>query len=173
MVIHNFVFTSPSISAAVTPAMQRRNNMWEFDELFYWSPDFPKIPIKQAHIIKNFIKKVGLDLFIKKPRKINDVIIQPPQSAFVLTNGNNYLQNEDLNRLIYPYWYDIPHQYKAVNLIFYDKEIWFNGKTNSEEQVKNWKITTQKMLEITKTDYRKQSWLNHSIHSSKPYNIGQ
>lgn len=169
----NYIFTSPGISAAITPEMQRRNNIWEFDELFYWSPDFPKIPIKQAHIIKNFTKRVGINQFKTKPRKVKDAILQAPKSSFVLINGNNYLQNDELNRLIYPYWYDIPHQYKAVNLIIYEKEMWFNGKINSEEQAKNWKIITQKMLEITKTDYRKQSWLNHSIHASKFYNLGK
>ena len=169
----NYIFTSAGISAAITPAMQRRNSTWEFDELFYWSPDFPKIPIKQAHIIKNFIKRVGINQFKTKPRKVKETILQPPKSSFVLTHGNNYLQNHDLVRLIYPYWYDIPHQYKAINLIIYEKEMWFNGKINSEEQAKNWKIITQKMLEITKTDYRKQSWLNHSLHVSKPYNLGK
>ena len=113
----NYIFACAGIAAAITPAMQRRNNTWEFDELFYWSPDFPKIPIKQAHIIKNFTKRVGLGQFKTKPRKAKDAMLQAPQSSFILINGNNYLQNDELNRLIYPYWYDIPYQYKAINMI--------------------------------------------------------
>lgn len=167
-----YSFACASIAAAVSPAMQRRNNAWEFDELFYWSPDFPKIPIKQAHIIKNFVKKNGLQKFISSPRVVGGAIRQPPKGAFVLTHGENFLQNEELNRLIYPYWYDIPHQYKALNLILYEKESWFIGKINTEEQAKNWKIITQKVLEVTKTDYRKQSFFNNALHNSKFYNLG-
>ncbi len=169
----NFLFSCPAIAAAVSPAMQYRNNPWEFDELFYWSPDFPKIPIKQAHIIKNFFKQNGIEKFKKSPRMLGSAIKQPPIGVFVLIHGENYLQNEDLNRLVYPYWYNIPHQYKALNLILYEKESWFISKMNSEEQAKNWKIITQKVLEITKTDYRKQSFFNNAIHSSKPYFLGE
>jgi hypothetical protein len=168
-----YFFSCPGIAAAVSPTMQHRNNPWEFDELFYWSPDFPKIPIKQAHIIKNFFKQNGIEKFKKSPRMLGSAIKQPPIGVFVLIQGENYLQNEDLNKLVYPYWYNIPHQYKALNMIIYDKEMWFIGKMNSEEQAKNWKIITQKVLEITKTDYRKQSFFNNAIHSSKPYFLGE
>jgi hypothetical protein len=168
-----YLFSCPAIAAAVSPAMQYRNNPWEFDELFYWSPDFPKIPIKQAHIIKNFFKQNGIEKFKKSPRMLGSAIKQPPIGVFVLIQGNDYLRNEELNRLIYPYWYNIPYQYKALNLILYEKESWFINKMNSEEQAKNWKIITQKVLEITKTDYRKQSFFNNAIHSSKPYFLGE
>jgi hypothetical protein len=75
--------------------------------------------------------------------------------------------------LIYPYWYNIPHQYKAVNLILYEKEFWFNGKMNTEQQAKNWKASIRKILEITKTDYRKQSFFNYALQSSKSYFLGE
>jgi hypothetical protein len=168
----NYSFSCAAIAAAVSPSMQYKNNLWEFDELFYWSPDFPKIPIKQAHIIKNFVKQHGIEKFRRTPRKVGEAIRQPPIGAFVLTYAGYFLENKDLNRLIYPNWYVIPYQYKAKNLIMYEKEMWFIGKMNSEEQAKNWKIITQKVLEITKTDYKKQSFFNNAIHSSKPYFLG-
>jgi hypothetical protein len=166
-------FSNISICGVISSLMQHKNNNWEFDELFYWSPDFPKIPIKQAHIIKSFIKRNGIEKFKKYPRVVDGAIRQPPAGAFVLIHGENYLQNSDLNYLIYPYWYNIPHQYKAVNLILYEKEFWFNGKMNTEQQAKNWKASIRKILEITKTDYRKQSFFNYALQSSKSYFLGE
>jgi hypothetical protein len=58
-------------------------------------------------------------------------------------------------------------------MILYEKEIWFIGKMNNEEQAKNWKAITQKVLEITKTDYKKQSFFNNAIFASKLYNLGK
>ena len=172
----NFIsyFTSATIAAATTPELQRENNPFDFTELFYWSPDFPKIPIKQTHIVKNFVKLNGLKNFKRYPRQINGIVRQPPSGVnYMLVHTGDYLVNQELNRLIYPYWYNIPYQYKAINMILYEKEIWFIGKMNSEEQAKNWKAITQKVLEITKTDYKKQSFLNNVLFSSKTYNLGK
>lgn len=170
----NYFFTCATIAAATTPELQRENNPFDFTELFYWSPDFPKIPIKQAHVVKNFVKSHGLNKFKRYPRVINEVIRQlPPGTNFSLLHNGDFLLNDELNRLIYPYWYNIPYQYKAINLILYEKDIWFIGKMNTEEQAKNWKTITQKVLEITKTDYKKQSFLNNSTFSSKLYNLGK
>jgi hypothetical protein len=170
----NYFFTSTTIAAATTPELQRENNPFDFTELFYWSPDFPKIPIKQSHIVKNFVKRVGFEGFKRYANRVNGVIRQPPSGLnYTLLHNGDYLINEELNRLIYPYWYNIPYQYKAINMILYEKEIWFIGKMNSEEQAKNWKAITQKVLEITKTDYKKQSFFNNAISASKLYNLGK
>lgn len=170
----SYFFSSATIAAATTPELQRENNPFDFTELFYWSPEFPKIPIKQSHVVKNFVKMNGLDKFKRYPRQINGVVRQLPAGTnFMLLHNGDFLLNEELNYLIYPYWYNIPYQYKAINMILYEKEIWFIGKMNSEEQAKNWKAITQKVLEITKTDYKKQSFLNNVLFSSKTYNLGK
>lgn len=170
----NYFFSCATISAATTPELQRQNNSFDFTELFYWSPDFPKIPVKQSHVIKNFVKMHGLEKFKKHPKRFGEVMRQLPAGAnFMLTHKGNFLLNDELNRLIYPYWYNIPYQYKAINLILYEKEIWFIGKMNSEEQAKNWKSIMQKVLEITKTDYKKQSFLNNSVFATGNYNLGK
>lgn len=170
----SYFFSSATIAAATTPELQRENNPFDFTELFYWSPEFPKIPIKQSHVVKNFVKMNGLDKFKRYPRQINGVVRQLPAGTnFMLLHNGDFLLNEELNYLIYPYWYNIPYQFKAINLILYEKEIWFIGKMNSEEQAKNWKAITQKVLEITKTDYKKQSFLNNVLFSSKTYNLGK
>ena len=168
-----FSFSSAGISGATGPLSQKNNDSFEFTELFYWSPDGPKIPIKQAHIIKNFVKRNGLNVFKKTPTQINNILRQPPPGgAFTLVQGGNFLQNEDLNRLIYPYWYNIPYQYRAVSLILMEKESWFIDKMNTETAAKNWKIITKKILELTKTDYTKNIFFNHALYRSKNYNLG-
>lgn len=170
----SYFFSSATIAAATTPELQRENNPFDFTELFYWSPEFPKIPIKQSHVVKNFVKMNGLDKFKRYPKQINGVVRQLPAGTnFMLLHNGDFLLNEELNYLIYPYWYNIPYQFKAINLILYEKEIWFIGKMNSEEQAKNWKSITQKVLEITKTDYKKQSFFNNAMFSSKFYNLGK
>lgn len=170
----NFIsyFSSSGVAGATGPLSQNINNEFEFTELFYWSPDAPKIPIKQAHIIKNFVKQKTPKAFKKTPIYVNGVIRQPLGGAFTLVHDGNFLQNEDLNRLIYPYWYNIPYQYRAVSLILMEKESWFIDKMNTELQAKNWKIITKKVLEITNTDYRIQTSFNHAVQRSKNYNLG-
>jgi hypothetical protein len=32
---------------------------WENDEYFYWNPNFPEIPIKQAHMVTEFLKRTN------------------------------------------------------------------------------------------------------------------
>lgn len=167
-----FWFYCGGIPGAVGPLSQRLNVEHEFTELFYWSPDSPKIPIKQAHIIKNFVKRNGVEVFKKVPIQINGLIRQCPVGTFNLTHADNYLQNEDLNRLIYPYWYSIPYQGRSLSTIFLDKETWFTDKMNYEQSARNWKIIMKKVLDITKTDFTKQTFFNYAIHNSKIYNLG-
>jgi hypothetical protein len=45
-------------SAGGNADMHKR--LWENDEFFYWTPNFPLIPIKQAHLIYNYYKKHNL-----------------------------------------------------------------------------------------------------------------
>ena len=45
-----------SIDDVVGVYSQKNYKQGWFDELFYWSPDFPLIPIKQSHVIKNFLE---------------------------------------------------------------------------------------------------------------------
>jgi hypothetical protein len=40
----------------VSPYVQSRYYEGWYDEFFYWTPDFPLIPVKQAHVLINFAK---------------------------------------------------------------------------------------------------------------------
>jgi hypothetical protein len=170
-----FFFSCVSVNGAIPPSIQEKNNSWEFDEFFYWSPDAPKIPIKQSHIVKNFVKTRGIEIFNTYAKSHNGgkVMNFTPHGAFTLTRGSNYLFNGELNNLIYPYWYDIPYQIRGVNMILFEKENWFIEKMNSEKCSENWKILTKKVLELTKTDYKEQNFLNGALYLSRPYNLGK
>jgi hypothetical protein len=74
---------------------------------------------------------------------------------------------------VYPYWYDIPYQFRPTSTIVTENDDWFIRKMNSEEEAKNWKIIMQKILQTTQTDYTKQNFLNDTIFTSKSYNLGK
>jgi hypothetical protein len=157
-----FKFGEPSVSSAISAKTMMENNPWEFNELFYWSPDFPEIAIKQAHIVKNFFKRNGLSKFKKNPFTKGTFTLQPPQGAFIIMYLDSlgerfWLTNEDLNSMIYPYWYKKPYQYKTISNVFYDKDDWFNNLSMNEQIKKNWWATMQKILEFTNTNPLKDS----------------
>ena len=50
-------FIDLDLNMGVGPGALMTGNEWEHDEYFYWTPDLPKLVIKQAHIIKNFFEQ--------------------------------------------------------------------------------------------------------------------
>lgn len=171
-----FRFGEPSVASAISAKTMIENNPWEFNELFYWSPDFVQIPIKQAHIVKNFIKRNGIDKFTKNPSTKGTFALQPPNAAAVILylnfSGERFwLTNEDLNKLIYPHWYNKPFQYKTISNVFFDKDEWFTSLSMNEQIKRNWWSTMQKVLEITNTDPLKESSFLKPV-ACKFYNLG-
>lgn len=171
-----FRFSEPSISGAISSDSIIDNNPWEFVELFYWTPDFPEIPIKQAHIVKNFVRNNGIEKFKKSPTKRGPYILQPPDGAFCLNYENLkgekfWLTNGELNKLIYPHWYEKPYQYKTISTIFYDKDEWFHSASLNENVRKNWSKMMMKVLEVTDTDIRYNNTIGKYI-SGKDYYLG-
>lgn len=51
----HFFFFLDNSDNCVGPYVQKNYYKGWYDEFFYWTPDYPLIPIKQAHVIKNFI----------------------------------------------------------------------------------------------------------------------
>ena len=64
-------------------------------ELFYWAKDFPLIPIKQSHVIKNFIEKNGILSQNWKKSRENWYLKNLRESTLVKTllYGKNYNPN--------------------------------------------------------------------------------
>jgi len=50
----------------VGPYVQSKYNQGWYDELFYWTPDYPEMVVKQAHAVKNFIERVEDKKFYQK-----------------------------------------------------------------------------------------------------------
>jgi len=97
----------------VSPYVQKKYYHGWYDEFFYWTPDFPLIPVKQAHVLLNFAKQVD---------EINrNKVLHTHQSGTVVVEGLRLLKNMSVNsnivkRLLYPKWSD---------------SIFCNGKTSS------------------------------------------
>lgn len=80
----------------VSPYVQRKNKQGWFDELFYWTPDFPLIPIKQAHTVKRFLDTVTDPIFYQKSHS-------PWGYSKHL---KQYLTVHSIKKIIYPRWND-------------------------------------------------------------------
>jgi hypothetical protein len=91
----------------VGPYVQK--NYWQgwYDEFFYWTPDYPLIPVKQAHVIKNFIELTNDQRYFSSDK----FTVNGYSPRF-----NGYLPERFVKLLLYPKWND---------------KIFCNGKTSS------------------------------------------
>lgn len=141
------------VDNAVPAHNQMANRPWEFDELFYWTPDFPAIPVKQAHVIKKFLKQATAE----------DLAIDHKNICFTTFNKQLYsLPMDKLHRLIYPNWYPVLYQAKPVTLIFTARDEWFFKLPDSDPAKYSWKIglehlwrTIPNSLKTDPTDIRR------------------
>ena len=110
----NFSFLDASFSTMINPDRKISNESWDHDELFYWTPDFPELPVKQAHVIKNYIDKfTGRHAdghFVKKGKITNDQygqyqdMINLPYCVFWKNNQCYTMMLDGARKLLYPYW---------------------------------------------------------------------
>ena len=87
------------VDNTVSPWQQQNPQAGEFDELFYWSPDFVPGLIKQAHTIMRYLKNAPLNPI--------DFTPQNPKYNYGSTvrNGKTYwLTADGINQLLYPTW---------------------------------------------------------------------
>jgi len=139
------------IDGAVPANNQMIDRPWEFDELFYWSPDLPLIPIKQAHIIKRFLKQaMPKDLIPEYYEGICRTVINKKIYALTL---------DKLHSLIYPNWYPVLYQAKALSLLFTPRDEWFFKLPDSDAAKYSWKVglehrwkTTPNSLKVNPID---------------------
>lgn len=116
---HYFMFCD-SIDNTVGPYVQRNYFKGWYDELFYWSPDYPLIPVKQAHVIKNYLEHAT---------DTNE--FEPVRDDKFQINGyskklNMYLRDERVKTLLYPKWSnDIFCNGKASSFTYSLRDEWF------------------------------------------------
>jgi len=123
------------------------------DELFYWTPDHPKIPIKQGHLIKNYLNSNLLTSpFISEKKS---------ELAFKIHNGKIYwLNNHGVHTVVYPTW-DINtfDAGKPPSVVYSWRDDWFfnSEKNNVSRQV--WQMGIDKIFKIL-PDYWKNDPTN-------------
>ena len=120
------------------------------DELFFWTPDFPKISIKQGHLIKNYLNNHLLTSpFISNEKS---------DLAYKQYKGKKYwLNRHGVHTIVYPTW-DI-HTYdsgKNSSTIFSSRDTWFFGLSENEISKSIWKMGIEKIFH-TIPDYWKNS----------------
>ena len=119
------------VDTAVSAQVQMLNRPWDFDELFYWSPDAPLIPIKQAHVIKKYLAMAKVEDLS------TDIFASTAQTHI---NGKNYSMTLDaMHRLIYPGWYPVLYQAKAPSLLFTPRDEWFFKLPDSDPAKYSWR----------------------------------
>jgi hypothetical protein len=102
---------------AVSAHAQIMNRPWEYDEFFYWPPDMPQLPAKQAHIICRYLNNLtAADVdgtHVLDNHGYEDTVYGTTRPDPYLTKplikiqkaGQNYaLSMRGLHRLIYPDW---------------------------------------------------------------------
>jgi hypothetical protein len=87
-------------------------------EFFYWTPDYPLLPVKQAHLVANWLDT-------DQAKKFRRVVEWPPR---------NYEQNQILKTIydrsirepIYPDWnFDYFQTHKSTSAISAEQDAWF------------------------------------------------
>ena len=139
------------IDTAVTPLAQILNREWDYHELFYWTPDLPEIPIKQAHVVKNYVKNSAPDsLFMSYEKDYLGLAYR------VLSDGKKlWLSNHGVHTLIYPDW-DINtfSLGKTQSIILSSRDTWFWTESKQEKSVKNFYEALNKLW-VNLPDYWK------------------
>ena len=148
------------IDDVVGPYVQQNYNKGWYDELFYWSPDFPLLPIKQAHIVKNFLKDCSN----------RDCFVFNHSTGPRTENNNKYfpdgrLAPRLLKKLLYPKWSNnIFNNGKSQSFLLGMRDQWFVDSKSSQLNTMQNAINNYKLL-------TKQESYNGSIlpFYSKPY----
>lgn len=158
------------IDPAVPSQSQIANNAWEFNELFYWTPDMPLIPIKQAHIVKNFLKR--------KFSVSDPVFYQNTDRSCVFTVVDQkicWMTIPTINSLIYPNWQPVPFQAKPPSLIFSLRDTWFFNLPDNDPAKYAWKTGLWHRWNSSPKQYKVDpnniAWGFKTL-PSKPYYLG-
>lgn len=87
-----------NIDNCVGPYVQRNYYRGWYDELFYWTPDYPLLAVKAAHVVKNFADRC------EDP----SLCYSPNEHKFTTTGYakklDMYLNENQIKLLLYPKW---------------------------------------------------------------------
>jgi hypothetical protein len=124
------------VEHCVGVSTQQNNTPGWFDEFFYWSPELPLLPVKQAHTIKNFLRNPDYSLGLLHNNAVpteNRLCIPRSDTDFrsgsTVINGQHwFLKREGLHKLIYPYWDPTTFSDgKPSSIVLHPRDHWFWG----------------------------------------------
>lgn len=167
----NYYFNfADMIDNSVSAECQMLNRDWEFNELFYWAPDSPKIVIKQGHTIKKYLKSATES----SPFIVNN-IKQASTVSLMINKKMYWLTLPGLHTLIYPGWTQALYQAKAASLTFTARDTWFFNLPDSDPAKYAWRVGLEHRWKST-PDFLKKNGFGLSTefkHSfSNPYFLG-
>jgi hypothetical protein len=112
------------------------------NELFYWTPDLPKIMVKQGHLVKNYLN-ANLDSSPFISQKSTDL-------AYKTLNGKKYwLSNDGLHSVIYPHWNINTFSVgKPNSILFSPRDQWFMELEESNSARHVWQMGIQKLWQM-------------------------
>jgi hypothetical protein len=142
----HYVTFCDNVDNCVGPYVQRNYYKGWYDEFFYWTPDFPLIPVKQAHVILNFIKLADdPKFFIKEDR----------WQANGMSRKYGHLLDEVVKVLIYPKWSnDIFCNGKTRSFTYSARDKWF-FESNVEQLPRFMDITNTYFNRIDPSDQKR------------------
>ena len=107
-------FYDTSFGSIVSVESKLKNETWSSEELFYWTPDFPEMVVKQSHVIKNFVEKfadnqadnkhVARGIVDRNEYGLYDDMINVPAFTFTKHNQSYTMMTDGVRRLLYPCW---------------------------------------------------------------------
>jgi len=156
------------IDQAVNANTQIMNRPWEFDELFYWTPNMPQLVIKQAHVLKRFLKQATPD---------TPYMTLQPMGLVSKTIGTNmyWVTLDGVNSLIYPNWKPVLYQGKPRSLIFSPRDEWFFKLPDSDPAKIAWRTGLEHIWRTMPDSVKKNPKSladGFKIFSSKVYDLG-
>ena len=107
-----YVCFSDMVDNAVSPRTQMLDREWEYDELFYWTPDMPQLAAKQAHVVKRFLTQLtpgAIDnINVSSHDRLQDEYGRRVVNAWIADVTVDHVRYQllpaGLHRLIYPDW---------------------------------------------------------------------
>lgn len=140
-----------------------------FDEMFYWTPDLPELIIKQAHVLKRYMKSLPTTSPFLTTHRLD-------RNPVITINGKLYwLKYDGIHTALYPKWHPRPFQVKPDSLIFSPRDNWFFNLPDTDVAKQTWQQgleyrwqNTPDMLKSNKDSLRH----GFKVLTSCTYNIG-
>lgn len=119
-------------------------------EFFYWSPDFPEIPVEQAHLFLNYLNQHPYQ------QRLFDKLTIQPDRTFKYTNVGNTEEKRELGRhLFYPNWDRSTFQANkpASHVGFTEWYAWYYGNQHAERSMQSFSSAIKEHNLLINHDY--------------------